>query len=108
MRVLFDHNVPHGLRRFLPGHYVRNAAEMDWAWLSNGLLLKAAEDQGFDVMVTCDQSIYYQQNLKARSIALVVLTTNNWTEIRVRTKDILAAIQASSAGSFTVVRVLAV
>ena len=103
MKVLFDHNVPHKLRRFLPGHYIQNAVEMKWTALANGVLLKAAEREGFDVMLTCDQNIHYQQNLNDRTLSLVVLTTNNWNHIKPHTQDVLAAISAAYPGSFFVV-----
>ncbi len=72
MKVLFDHNVPRKLRRHLRVYAVRTAEEMDWNELVNGQLLRAAEDAGFDMMLTADQSIAYQQNLKGRKLALVV------------------------------------
>ena len=73
MRILFDKNVPYPLLRYLGKHDVRTAEELGWAWLVNGDLLRAAEDAGFGVMVTADQSLEYQQNLKGRMLALVVL-----------------------------------
>lgn len=78
---------------------------MGWATLMNGVLLRAAEIAGFELMVTCDQNIFYQQNLKGRTLSLVVLTTNNWKAIRGRTGDVLAAVNASRAGSFLVVKI---
>lgn len=76
MRILFDKNVPYQLRRYLTDHEVRTAAEQGWARLVNGDLLKAAEEHGFTVMVTADQSLEYQQNLSGRRLALIVLSTN--------------------------------
>ena len=77
MRILFDKNVPVGVRRFLAGHEVHTVVEMNWPpQLENGELLKAAEETAFDVMVTSDQNILYQQNLKGRGLALVVLGSN--------------------------------
>ena len=64
MRILFDKNVPVGVRGFLSGHEVRTFVEMQWhPQLENGELLKAAEAAQFDVMITSDQNIVYQQNL---------------------------------------------
>lgn len=64
MRILFDKNVPVGVRRFLLKHEVRTVVEMGWPdQMENGELLTAAEQAGFDVMVTSDQNIRYQQNL---------------------------------------------
>ena len=71
MRILFDKNVPAGVRTFLSGHYVRTFVQMHWhPQLENGDLLELAE---FDVVVTSDQNIQYQQNLKGRKLSLVVL-----------------------------------
>ena len=62
MRILFDKNVPVGARTFLAGHEVHTVVEMGWpGQLENGELLKIAEQSGFDVMVTFDQNIRYQQ-----------------------------------------------
>ena len=75
MRILFDKNVPVGVRRFLLGHEVHTIVEMRWPdQMENGELLKAAENSGFDVVVTSDQNIRYQQNLRGRKLALVVVT----------------------------------
>jgi hypothetical protein len=64
LRIVFDKNVPVGVRRFLPNREVRTFVEMRWhPQLENGELLNAAEAAGFDVIVTSDQNIRYQQNL---------------------------------------------
>jgi hypothetical protein len=73
MLVLFDHGTPAPLSAYLAGHTVRKAKDEGWDMLSNGELLKAAENAGFDVLVTTDKNIRYQQNLSARKIAIVVL-----------------------------------
>ena len=61
MRVLFDHNTPAPLRYSLAGHKVETAFERGWAELTNGALLETAEVAGFDVMITTDKGIRYQQ-----------------------------------------------
>ena len=76
MLVLLDENIPHRLRLLIPGHEVRTVDFQGWKTLSNGALLNAAEQAGFDVLVTADQGIRYQQNLEGRKIAIVVLSTN--------------------------------
>ena len=74
MRILLDKNVPVGVRRFLSRHEVRTFVETGWPMqIENGELLDAAEAAGFDVMVTSDQNIRYQQNLTGRKLALIVL-----------------------------------
>ena len=75
MLILFDHVTPAGIARFLAGHTVIKAKERDWDRLSNGDLLTAAEDAGFDVFVTADKNIRHPQNLEGRHIALVILST---------------------------------
>jgi predicted nuclease of predicted toxin-antitoxin system len=79
LHILFDKNVPVGVRGFLPNHEVRTFVETQWPeQLKNGELLAMAEQAGFDVMVTSDQNIRYQQNLSGRKLALVVLGSNIW------------------------------
>jgi predicted nuclease of predicted toxin-antitoxin system len=87
LRILFDKNVPVGVRRYLLKHEVSTVVEMLWPdQLENGELLRVAEESGFDVIVTSDQNIRYQQNLTGRRLALVVLGSNSghWYVITVR------------------------
>ena len=78
MLVLFDQGTPVPIRPFLKEHTVQTTAERGWDTLENGELLKAAEAAGFDVLVTPDKNIRYQQNLTVRTIALVVLGNPQW------------------------------
>ncbi len=73
MRILLDECVPRRLRRELPGHDVRTVPEMGWSGKKNGELLKLMAAQGFDVFVTVDQNLRFQQNLQAAGVAVVVL-----------------------------------
>jgi hypothetical protein len=73
MHILFDNGTPRGLARFLTGHTVEEARALGWEELKNGELIEAAEQAGFQLMVTTDKSIRYQQNLTNRKLALVVL-----------------------------------
>ena len=82
MKVLFDVNMPHPLRRELPGHEVNTAQFQGWAELENGDLVTAAEQNGFDVLVTADKNLRYQQNLTGRKIAILVLPTNKLKILR--------------------------
>jgi hypothetical protein len=101
LRILFDKNVPVGVRRFLSGHDVRTFVEMQWhPQLENGEILKAGEASGFDVMVTSDQNIRYQQNLTGRKLALVVLGSNIWPIVRDHGAMITAKVDAARAGSY--------
>ena len=100
MRILLDHNTPAPLRYWLIGHEVDTAYERGWAELTNGDLLKMAEEDGFDVMITTDKGIRYQQNLAARRLALVVISTNDWTRIRKSKSVVVDAISEVPPGSF--------
>ena len=70
MRVLFDQATPVPIRTFLTGHTVSTAAREGWDKLQNGDLLNAAEAAGFQVFLTTDKNIRYQQNLTRRKIAI--------------------------------------
>ncbi|HSZ61576.1 MAG TPA: hypothetical protein VK828_07245 [Terriglobales bacterium] len=101
MRILFDKNVPVGVRRFLSGHEVRTFVEMRWhPQLENGELLKAVEEAQFDVMITSDQNIVYQQNLTGRKLALVVRGSNIWPIVSDHRSAILAKVDAATPGSY--------
>jgi hypothetical protein len=101
LRILFDKNVPVGARRFLPGHVVHTVVEMGWPdQLENNELLKVAEESGFDLMVTSDQNIRYQQNLAGRKLALVVLGSNIWPVVRKHGTAITASVEAATPGSY--------
>jgi hypothetical protein len=104
--ILFDHGTPKGLIRELLGHTVHTAQSKGWDTLSNGLLLTAAETAGFDVLLTTDRRIRYQQNLNARRIALVVLTgSTKWSRVREHCDRIAGAVAAATAGSYTEVEI---
>jgi hypothetical protein len=79
MRILLDECVPRRLRSHLVGHEVRTVAEMAWRGKRNGDLLRAMVGQGFDVLLTVDRNLPYQQNLRAGGIALVVLASGGIT-----------------------------
>jgi hypothetical protein len=72
MRLLLDESVPAKFRRSLPSHHVRTVVEMGWSGVKNGKLLALAASD-FDVFVTVDKSLPYQQNISALPLALVVL-----------------------------------
>ena len=92
MRVLFDQGTPVPLRDHLPGHRVSTAYELSWGSLKNGELLQQAERHGFEVLVTTDQNLKYQQNLASRKIAIVVLSTTSWPRIQTVLPSIAAAV----------------
>jgi hypothetical protein len=103
MRVLFDQGTPVPIARFLPGHTVRTTRQEGWATLSNGALLRVAEEAAFDVLLKTDNSIVYQQNvyqqnLKARKIAIVVLSRNRWRMVERMIKKNRGGGERCSAG----------
>ena len=100
MKVLFDQGTPAPLRAALVGHEVKTAFECGWATLENGALLSAAETDGFEVFVTTDQNLSYQQNLAQRRIALVVLLSANWPRVRAHAQLVVDAVSAAIPGSF--------
>jgi hypothetical protein len=105
MLILFDHGTPRGIARFLPGHTVTRARQRGWDRLSNGDLLAEAEQAGFDVFLTADKNIRYQQNLAGRRIAVVVLSTPQWPLVRLHTTEIAAAVNAATPGSYAEVHI---
>ena len=105
MRILFDNGVPRGLARFLAGHLVEEARTRGWDELANGDLIDAAEQAGFELIVTTDKNIRYQQNLRARKIALVVLEHSQWPMVRLIATSVVAAVNSSHAGGYVEVDV---
>ncbi len=105
MRFLFDHGTPAPLRRDLPQHSVETAYERGWANLQNGDLLRAAEDAGFEVMITTDQNLQYQQNLTERRIGFVVLNTTSSPRIRTATDAIANAVARCVTERFVEARI---
>ena len=102
MKIILDESVPQKLRVLIEGgHTVVTAWFQGWSGLENGALLDAAEEAGFDVFITADQELSYQQNLTGRQMALVVLSTNNWSIIKAHIGEIMAAIDAATPGSYT-------
>ena len=76
MRILLDESLPRELRDDLPGHAVKTLTEVGWSGVRNGELLRRAAEN-FDVFVTADQNLQYQQNLAALPVAVVVLVARN-------------------------------
>jgi predicted nuclease of predicted toxin-antitoxin system len=100
VKVLLDQSCPIGVIGILAGHEVTTAYRKSWDTLENGDLLAAAEAAAFDVIVTPDQNLQYQQNLTTRKIAIVVLSTNNWPVIREHALRVVDAVNRAGPGSF--------
>jgi len=102
-RILLDENMPVGIREQLPGFFVVTVPEMGWAGLSNGELLDAADQAGFEVMVTGDQNIEHQNSLSDRHLALVVLSTTQWPTLRANPVPVREAVERAAPGSHAIV-----
>ena len=100
MRILFDHGTPAPLIPFLEGHIVTKAKDAGWDRLVNGELLKAAEEAGFEVLLTTDKNMAAQQNLKIRAIAIVVLGNSQWRIVQRHVRKIAAAVNAATPASY--------
>ncbi|MEM8542742.1 MAG: DUF5615 family PIN-like protein [Cyanobacteria bacterium P01_H01_bin.119] len=92
MKILFDQGTPVPLRRFLSGHNIDTAYERGWSELTNGNLLTRAEQEGYELLITTDRNLHYEQNLANRKIAIVVLMTTSWPRIQEQTDRIQAII----------------
>jgi hypothetical protein len=101
MRILFDHGAPRGLARELVRHTVTAANAMGWDRLSNGDLLKAAEEAGFDLLLTTDHKIRYQQNLTGRKIGIIVLSgSTKWSRVQLHFESIRVAVNSLAPGGY--------
>ncbi len=105
MLVLLDHGTPRGIARALQGHIIKEAKAQGWDTLSNGDLLKAAEEAGFEVLLTTDTNLPYQQNLEGRKLAIVILSKNRWSLVRPMMRQIADAVNAARPGTCTMVEI---
>jgi hypothetical protein len=106
MLVLFDNGTPRTLARYLIDHHaVTEARARGWEQLENGDLLTVAEAAGFEVLVTTDKNLRYQQNLAGRKLAVVVLGKGRWSLIKPHVARIVAAVNAATRGSFAEVEI---
>ena len=99
MKVLFDQGVPVPLRESLISLKVSTCFEMGWATLSNGQLIAEAESK-FDIFVTTDKNLRYQQDLTGRKIAIFVLPTTRWPQLKPHSQKIGEAISSMTANAY--------
>jgi hypothetical protein len=104
MIILVDECVPKPLLKKLHGHQFKTAQEMGWATTKNGRLLTLAEN-AFDAFLTADQNLQYQQNLKGRKIALLVLSTNLWPAIKPHYNLVQSALDHLQPGAFVLIKI---
>ena len=105
MLILFDHGTPAPLASFLPEHTIRKAKNLGWDTLTNGELLKAAEEAGFEILLTTDKNIRYQQNLAGRKIAILVLANPRWPVVRRYVERVVSAVNAVIPGTYTEIEI---
>ncbi len=105
MLILFDHGMPAPLASFLGNHTVRKAKDLGWDTLGNGELLAAAENAGFEMLLTTDKNIRYQQNLAARKIAVVLLGNAQWPVLRLHVDRVVAAVNTARPGTYVEVKI---
>jgi hypothetical protein len=105
VRVLFDQGTPAPLRKYLTAHSVATAFEVGWATLKNGDLLRMAEDAGFEALITTDKNLKYQQDIAARQIAIVVLSTTSWPRIEKSAPAVIEAVASLRPGVYVEVSI---
>ncbi|HEV2688806.1 MAG TPA: hypothetical protein VGV35_09635 [Bryobacteraceae bacterium] len=105
MQILFDQATPVPLRQHLAGHNVRTAAQQGWDKLRNGDLLTEAEKAGFEMLLTTDKNMRYQQNLAPRKIAIVVLGNGQWPVLQRYVERVLEVVNAATPGSYAEVEI---
>lgn len=103
MKVLLDENLDHALKKLLGHHEVVTVTYMGWSGIKNGALLSAAETTDIDVLLTGDQTLRFEQNLKGRHLAIVILSAIQLPILQLNLQKIIAAIEAAVPGSFQVV-----
>jgi hypothetical protein len=105
MLILFDHGTPAPLRSFLKDRTIKKTKDLGWDTLSNGELLRAAEEATFEVFLTTDKNIRYQQNLAERVIAIVVLGNSRWPVVQRYVDRVVAAVSAAKPGTYSEVEI---
>ncbi len=100
MKILFDQGTPVPLRRHLLGHAVDTAFHCGWSHLGNGALLDTAERAGYELLITTDQNLKYQQNLIGRNLAVLVLLSTSRPRIQLRIADIMTAVEGIGPGGY--------
>jgi hypothetical protein len=100
MLILFDQGTPRPLKKYLPLHQVKTAWEMGWSEIENGQLLEVAEKSGFELLLTTDSNLQYQQNLSTRRISLVILLNTDWRIVEKQVQVVVQAIDRATPSSY--------
>jgi hypothetical protein len=104
MKILLDECVPWPIHRILPGHACMTAQQREWGGIKNGDLLQKAESE-FDLFLTADQVIRYQQNLTSRRIAVLQLSTNKLRRILTADKLTQSAVDRIQPGELLMLQI---
>jgi len=99
MRILLDECVPWPMRRMLAGHECTTAQRRGWGGVKNGDLIRLAEGE-FDLFITSDQNLRYQQNLAGRGLPILVLSTNDLRRILAGSNAIQATVVGMQLAQF--------
>jgi hypothetical protein len=105
VRVLFDQGTPVPLRALLAHHVVATVYELGWSRLQNGELLRQAELAGYEILVTTDQNLRYQQNVSGRALAIAVLMAASWPRVQRHAAQVVAQIDLLSPGAYAEIHV---
>jgi hypothetical protein len=100
MKILFDNGTPRPIAQVLAGHEVSFSRKIGWHELENGELIQKVEDAGYELLLSTDKNIRYQQNLKHRTISLVILGSTQWPLVKRHLGAISEAVNSSVPGSY--------
>ena len=103
MKILLDECTPHVLKKLLTGFEIKTVQDQGWSGVTNGALLRLAERQ-FDVFITSDQNLKYQQNLAGRQLAIIQLPTNQVPLIVKLARKVQAMLESIQTGEFVAIR----
>lgn len=103
MRILLDENLDWRLRRLLPDHEVDSVSYIGWSGIKNGVLLRRAADTGYEVLLTMDGNLPYQQDLTVHGIAVIALraTTNRLADTTPLMPAVLECLPIARTGKVT-------
>ena len=103
MKILLDECTPHVLKKLLTGFEIKTLQDQSWSGITNGALLRLAEEH-FDVFITSDQNLKYQQNLARRQLAIIQLPTNQVPLVVKLAPRVQATLESIQTGEFVAIR----
>lgn len=106
MKLLLDECAPKRLKNDFPGHETLTVAEVGLNGVKNGQLLRAAVDNGFDVLITVDQRLRFQQNLTQFNLAVIIMVAKpcRYPQLKLLAPTVLKALEAMTPGESVVVQ----